>query len=119
MCVLPNSNYLVKSCRLAHSRHVKAIKDFKKAEVNYEKNGKRKLKMIEIAKVNEKKRAVESFINSLEPDIESYSIAAEQKSDMSFLAKANSFHHTLRKKKELISELDCALEKLNDEPKNI
>ena len=61
--------------------------------------------MIEIAEVTEKRRAVESCIKSLEPDIESCSIAAEEKNDLSFL----------RKKKELISELDCALEKLNDE----
>ena len=51
--------------------------------------------------------------------LEGYSTAAEKKSDMSFLAKANSFRHTLCKKKELISELDCVLKKLNDEFKNI
>ena len=67
--------------------------------------------MIEIAEVTENKRAVEFCIKSLEPDIESYGIAAEEKSDLSFLAKANSFPHTFHKKKELISELDCALEK--------
>ena len=38
MCVLPNSNDLVKSCRLDHSRYVKATEDFKKAKVNDEKN---------------------------------------------------------------------------------
>ena len=76
-------------------------------------------KMTEIAKVTEKKRAAGSCIKHLEPDIEGYSIAAEEKSDLSFLAQANSFHHTFRKKKELISELDCALEKLNDDLKNI
>ena len=47
------------------------------------------------------------------------SIAVEEKSDLSLLTKVNSFHHTVRNKKELISELDCALEKLNDELKNI
>ena len=117
MCVFANSNDLVKSCRFAHSRYVKAMEDFKKAKFNDEKNRKRKRKMI--AEVIEKKRAVESCIKSLEPDIEGYSIAAEEKSDLSFLTKANSFRHTLRKKKELISELDHALEKLNDELKNI
>ena len=52
--------------------------------------------MNEIAEVIDKKRAVESFIKRLEPDIESCSIAAEEKSDFSILAKANSFRHTLR-----------------------
>ena len=94
-------------------------KILKRAKVNNEKSRKRKLKMNETAEVTEKKRAVESCIKSLEPDIESYSIAAEEKSDLSLLVKANSFRHTVHKKKELISELDCALEKLNDELKNI
>ena len=71
------SNDLVKSCRLAHSRYVKAMEDFKKAKVNDEKNRKRKLKINEIAEVTEKKRAVEFCIKSFEPDIESYIIAAE------------------------------------------
>ena len=75
--------------------------------------------MNEIAQVTEKKRAVESCIKNLVPDIESYSIAAEEKSDLSHLAKANSFCHTVGKKKELFSELYCAHEKLNDELKNI
>ena len=75
--------------------------------------------MNEIAEVTEKKRTVESCKESLEPDIDSLSIAAEEKSDLSLLTKVNSFHHTVRNKKELISELDCALEKLNDELKNI
>ena len=75
--------------------------------------------MNEIAEVTEKKRAVESCIKSLEPDIDSLSIAAEEKSDLSLLTKVNSFRHTVRNKKELISGLDCALEKLNDELKNI
>ena len=102
------------------------MEEFKKAKVNYEKNGKRKLKMIEIAKVNEKKRTVESCMKSLESwelyltvIVLSYSTAAEKECDLSFLAKANSFRHTLCKKKELISELDCVLKKLNDEFKNI
>ena len=80
-----------------------------------EMNRKRKHKMIEIAEVTGKKRTAESCITILEPDIESYCIAAEEKINLSFLARANSFCRTLHKKKELISELDCALEKLNDE----
>ena len=48
-------------------------------------------------------------LKSLESDIESYSIAAEEKSDLSLLAEANSFSHTVCKKKELISALEYAL----------
>ena len=115
MCVFLNSDDLVKRCRLAHSWYVKAMEDFKKTKANNEKNRKRKRKMIEIAEVTGKKRTAESSITILEPDIESYRIAAEEKIDLSFLARASSFRRTLHKKKELISELDCALEKLNDE----
>ena len=67
------------------------MEGFKKVKVNNEKNQKWKRKKIEIAKVTKKKKAVESCIKSLEPDIEIYSIVAEEKSDMSFLAKANFF----------------------------
>ena len=56
--------------------------------------------MIEIVEDTKQKRAVESSIKSLELNIKSYSIAAEEKSDLSFLAKTNSFLHILRKKKE-------------------
>ena len=38
MCVLPNSNNLVNSCMLAHSWHVKAKEDLKKASFSDEKN---------------------------------------------------------------------------------
>ena len=75
--------------------------------------------MNEIAEVTEKKWTVESCIKSLEPDIESCSVATEEKSDLLLLPKANCFCQTLCKKKDLISELDFALEKLNGELKNI
>ena len=55
--------------------------------------------MIEIPKVTEKRRAVESCIKLLQPNIESYSIDAEEKSKLSIIGKANSFCHTRRKKK--------------------
>ena len=108
------SNSLVKSRRLAHSQFVKAIRDFKKAKVIDEKNWKQNLKMNEIAEVTEKKQAVESCIKSLEPDIDSYSIAAEDKSDLSLLAKGNSFCHTLRKNKELILHGVCQIKEFSE-----
>ena len=54
--------------------------------------------MIEIPKVTEKRRAVESCIKLLQPNIESYSIDAEEKSKLSIIGKGNSFCHTRRKK---------------------
>ena len=71
---------------LPHYCYVKAMDDFKKANINNEKNRKQKLKM------NEKKRAAEPCIKRLQSDIESYSIAAEKKCDFT---GANSFCHTL------------------------
>ena len=112
------SNDLVKSCRLAHSRYVKAMEDFKKAKVNNEKNRKRRLKMNEIVEVTEKKRAIESCIKSLEPDIESSVLLLKRKVICPFLPKQTLFA-ILFVKRKLISELDCALEKLNDEIKHI
>ena len=85
---------------MLRSRYVKAVEDFKKAKVNDEKSLNQKHKMIEIVEDTKQKRAVESSIKSLGLNIKSYSIAAEEKSDLSFLAKANSFLHILRKKKE-------------------
>ena len=91
MCVL-NSNDLVKSCMLAHSQYVKAMKDFKKVKVNNEKSWKRKPKLIKIAEVTEKKRAVKYCTQSLKPGIESYSITAEEGSDLChFLSRQTLF----------------------------
>ena len=67
------------------------MEDFKKVKVIDEKNGKRKLRMNEIVEVTEKKRPVESCIKSLEPDIQSYSIAAEEKVICHFLPKQTLF----------------------------
>ena len=73
--------------------------DFKKANINNENNRNQKIKMSEIAEVSEKKRAVESCIKGFVSDSESYSIIAEEKSDLSHFAKANSFRYTLCEKK--------------------
>ena len=74
--------------------------------------------MNEIAKVTEKKRAIESCIKSLEPDIESSVLLLKRKVICPFLPKQTLFA-ILFVKRKLISELDCALEKLNDEIKHI
>ena len=68
----------------------------------------KKLKLEEIAEVKEKKRALEK-----------HSIDAERKSDLSLLAKVNSFWVTNHFKKEALSILGNAFSKLNEEIKHI
>lgn len=116
---LPIDKELVKSCKLAHSRYITALNDRKNEVVEGENNRKRKLKMSEIADVKEKKRVLEACIKSMETDIESYSIAAEEKNDLSLLTKANSFRVTIRSKKEVLSGLEMALVQLSEEVKTI
>ena len=112
------SKDLLKSCKLAHSRYTAALQANKNALVSEEKNLKRKLKMEEIANVKEKKKVVESCIETLQIDIEKYSIAAEEKGDLSLLTKANSFRATVKEKKELILNLDMALKNLEEKCKS-
>lgn len=82
----------MESCMLAHSQYVKVMKDFKKVKVNNEKSWKRKPKLIKIAEVTEKKRAVKYCTQSLKPGIESYSITAEEGSDLChFLSRQTLF----------------------------
>ena len=78
------------------------------------KHCKRKLKIEEIAEVKEKRRALEAAIQSLETDIEKYSFAAEKESNLTLLAKANSFRVTIHEKKETLSSLENVLKKLNE-----
>ena len=73
------------------------------------------MKKDEVAQVKEKKRAVESCIESLSKDIENYSIATEKEADLSLLTKANSFRVTVRLKKETLATLENTLTKLNGE----
>ena len=89
--------------------YVQRMEDFETAKVNDEKNQKQKRKMIEITEATEKKKIFESCIKSLTSDIGSYTIAAENKSDLSFLAKANSFVQTLCKKKGQFQNLTVLL----------
>lgn len=113
------SKELLKNCKLAHSRYTTALETNKVSLVATEKNLKRKLKREEISSVKEKKKALELCISSLNIDIEKYSIAAEEKGDLSLLTKANSFRTTIKEKKILVSSLDRTLEKLDHESKSI
>ena len=62
----------------------------------------RKLK-IKIAQVKEKKKVLESFIESLNIAIEKCSIAAEKEAGLSLLTKANSFRVSVHSKKESLT----------------
>ena len=66
-----------------------------------------------------KKRAVESCIDSLNKDIETYSISAEKDADLTLLTKANSFRVTVNSKKETLANLETTLTTLNNELKEI
>ena len=112
---VPMTNALLKSCKLAYSRYAAALQEKKEKSDGELKDRKRKMKKDEIAQVKEKKRAVESCIESLNKDIENYSIAAEKEADLSLLTKANSFRVTVRSKKETLATLESTLTKLNEE----
>ena len=116
---IPITSDMLKSCKLAYSRYAAALKEKKERSDVDIKSRKRKMKMDEIAQVKEKKKAVESCIESLNIDIEKYSIAAEKESDLSLLTKANSFRVTVTSKKELLCILESAIIKLNEELKDI
>lgn len=51
----------------------------------------------------------------MENDVEAFSIAAEEKNDISLLTKANSFSITIRSKRETLASLDNVLVKLDEE----
>ena len=116
---VPITNALLKSCKLAYSRYAAALQEKKEKSDGELKDRKRKMKKDEIAQVKEKKRAVESCIESLNKDIENYSIATEKEADLSLLTKANSFRVTVRSKKETLATLESTLTKLNEELKLI
>ena len=110
---------MMKSCKLAYSRYNTALEANKNKSAQEVKDRKRKMKMEEIATVTEKKRAVESCIDSLNKDIETYSISAEKDADLTLLAKANSLRVTVNSKKKTLASLETTLTKLNNELKEI
>ena len=65
--------------------------------------------MDEIAQVKEKKKALESCIESISIDIEKYSILPRRKLDLSLLTKANFFRVTVLSKKESLTAIENAL----------
>ena len=116
---IPITNDLLKSCKLAHSRYTLALEQKRSKNEAEEKSRKRKIKSEEIADVKEKKRALESCIESLNVDIEQYSIAAEKEADLSLLTKANSFRVTVQSKKETLATLEKTIVKLTEELQEI
>ena len=73
----------------------------------------------EIDEIKKKKQDLRKCIKALEDDIAKYSIEAEEKADLVFLTKANSFHKTKIEKEKTVKALDSALEKLDKNLKNI
>ena len=59
--------------------------------------------MDQISQAREKKKALESCIESLNINIKKYSIAAEKETELSLLMKANSFRVTVYSKKESLT----------------
>ena len=116
---IPITNDLIKSCKLAHSRYTAVLEERKKQCKQTDKDLKWKLKSEEIAEVKKKKRALESCIQCLEKDIIDYSLVAEKESGLSLLMKANSFRVTVSSKKETLTNLESALERLDKELKEI
>ena len=116
---VPLTNAVLKSCQLVHSRYSTALKVNKNEAHSQEKDRRRKFKIEEIAEVKEKKRTLESAIQSLETDIEKYSFAVEKESNLTLSTKGNSFRVTFREKKETLSSLENVLTKLNEEQKQI
>lgn len=104
------TNDLLQSVKLAHLKDTTTLEEKKSKLKEGEKDQKRKLKLEEIAEIKVKKRVLESCMESLESNIEKYSIYAEEKSDLSLLTM-------VLEKKTLI--LENALSKLNDEVKRV
>ena len=99
---------MLKSCKLAYSRYATALKEKKGKSDEELKNRNRKLKVVKIAQVKEKKKVLESFIESLNIAIEKCSIAAEKEAGLSLLTKANSFRVSVHSKKESLTALENA-----------
>ena len=114
---IPITNDLIENCNLVQSRYTAVLEERKKQCKQTDKDLKWKLMGEEIAEVEEKKRALESCIQCLEKDIVDYSLAAEKESDLSLLTKANSFRVTVSSKKETLTNLETALERLDKELK--
>ena len=70
--------------------------------------------MDEIADVKEK-RTVNSCIESMEIDIEKFSLEAEKEEKWSLLSKADSFRETAKGSKGTLSNLDETLNKLEEQ----
>jgi len=113
---IPKCNELLKSCKLSRSRYFDAL-ELKKQQNDGESRRKKTKNENgrDSRSEREKKRAIEAGIRSMENDVEAFSIAAEEKNDISLLTKANSFSITIRSKRETLASLDNVLVKLDEE----
>ena len=97
---VPMPNDLLKSCKLTHSRYLAALGKQNVEAIQEAKNLKRNLKREEIANVREKKRVLEMTIQSMESDVETYSVAAVKEQKFEPLSKANAFRDKVKEKKK-------------------
>ena len=110
---------LLLRCKSAWRKYDEFLNEEKKKKVVSEGQRKRKLIREEIDEIKKKKQNLRKCIKTLEDDIAKYSIEAEEKADLVFLAKANSFRKTKIEKEKTVKALDSALEKLDKNLKNI
>lgn len=110
---------LLLRCKSAWRKYDDFLKEEKEKKVVSEGQRKRKLICEEIDEIKKKKQDLRKCIKSLEDDITKYSIEAEEKADLVFLTKANSFRKTKMEKEKTIIALDSALGKLGKNLKSI
>ena len=79
-----------------------------------EKTEKNPIKMDKTADVKEKKRTVESCIESMEINIGKFSFETEKEEKWSLLSKANSYRETVKGMKRTLITLDKTLNKLEE-----
>ena len=83
------------------------------------KERKRKLIFDEIAEVKRSRESTESCIATLNKDIIKYSFEAEEKSDLTLLTKANALQKAVTEKEQTLKSLNKAMEKLEEECKDL
>ena len=79
------SNDLLKSCKLAHSRHVQALEKQKEDQVVENKSLKRNFIQEEITEIKRKKMLVEELIKVMDGDVENLCVQTKEKGDLTLL----------------------------------
>ena len=112
---------MIHSCKGAHQRYVIALKEKADSATSEDVSRKRKAKKDEILEVKRRKMEVEKLIDSMKGDIEIFSVEASDKSTFEdvkvLLDKANAFRQAVKEKQLILTDLDTALNKLEEESK--